>query len=106
MNETSRQRATMVPVHPPVTSSAISRRGGYHHGARCWRRGSFRKGRHDTKTSPPSKLVVLVREFIPKAEVAAMWQARAEFLAGQLEQGSACPGWRRLKSRRCRRGHF
>jgi excisionase family DNA binding protein len=32
-----------------------------------------------------SDLVALVRELIPKAEAAAMWQARAEFLASQLE---------------------
>lgn len=46
-------------------------------------------GKNGTVPEPSadlSALVDLVRELLPKAEAAAMWQARAEHLANQLEQ--------------------
>jgi hypothetical protein len=51
--------------------------------------GAASSGRvgNDAETSASlSELVALVRDLLPKAEAAAMWQARAEMLANQLEQ--------------------
>jgi hypothetical protein len=47
---------------------------------------SGKNGNSAEPSADLSELVALVRELIPKAEAAAMWQARAEMLAGQVER--------------------